>query len=913
MKTDINSYQRLTSQITIRRFIPSKLAFAVLLILVSTFIFLSSGFAESKKNADNNNVLRYTLKNGLRVIIVKNDLAPVVTTEINYLVGSNEAPKGFPGTAHALEHMMFRGSKGLSANQLADITAAMGGDFNADTRQTITQFFFTVPSEDLDIALHIEAIRMKGILSTDSLWSKERGAIEQEVAQDLSNPQYIFYTRLLKAMFKGTPYEHDALGTRPSFNKTTGKMLRKFHNTWYGPNNAILVIVGNINPSKALNKVKKLFGDIASKKLPVKPSINLKPVKPDTLNLHTDLPYGLAIISFRMPGTGSPDYAPAKILSDVLSSQRANLYGLVPQGKALYAGFQLSGLPQSGLGFALAVFPKGANAKKLANEVQTVISKYLKNGLPADLVEAAKRHEIANAEFQKNSISGLANVWSEAVAVNSKTSPQAELGELEKVSVNDVNRIAKKYLNFKHAIYTILTPQESGKPISRNSFGGKETFAPKNPKAVILPTWANKAIGRLKVPKSLVNPIVYNLKNGIKLIVQPESISNTVSISGSIKHNSLLQTPKGMQGVSSVLNRLFSYGTTTLNRIAFQKALDDIGANENAGTNFSLQVLTKDFKRGVQLLSDNLLHPALPNNAFRIVRMQTARTVAGELKSPDYLTSRALTKALVPKNDPALRRATPKSVNSLSLKDVKGFYKHVFRPDLTTIVVIGNIKPANAKTEIEKYFGAWQAKGPKPNTEFSPIPLNKPSTTLVPNRSRVQDKVILAENLKITRSNPDYYALQLGNHVLGGAFYATRLYKDLRENRGLVYYVSSSFNIGKHRSTYEVNYACDPPNVSKARAIVVRDLKQMQNSKVTNNELKQAKAMILRDIQLSESSIGSIAGGLLSRSLLGLPLNEPTIAAARYIKLNAKQIQKAYSKWLHPDNFVQVTQGPNPK
>ncbi|HED38269.1 MAG TPA: insulinase family protein, partial [Ignavibacteria bacterium] len=350
-----------------------------------------------------------------------------------------------------------------------------------------------------------------------------------------------------------------------------------------------------------------------------------------------------------------------------------------------------------------------------------------------------------------------------------------------------------------------------------------------------------------------------------------------------------------------------------LNRIAFQKALDDIGANENAGTNFSLQVLTKDFKRGVQLLSDNLLHPALPNNAFRIVRMQTARTVAGELKSPDYLTSRALTKALVPKNDPALRRATPKSVNSLSLKDVKGFYKHVFRPDLTTIVVIGNIKPANAKTEIEKYFGAWQAKGPKPNTEFSPIPLNKPSTTLVPNRSRVQDKVILAENLKITRSNPDYYALQLGNHVLGGAFYATRLYKDLRENRGLVYYVSSSFNIGKHRSTYEVNYACDPPNVSKARAIVVRDLKQMQNSKVTNNELKQAKAMILRDIQLSESSIGSIAGGLLSRSLLGLPLNEPTIAAARYIKLNAKQIQKAYSKWLHPDNFVQVTQGPNPK
>ncbi len=459
----------------------------------------------------------------------------------------------------------------------------------------------------------------------------------------------------------------------------------------------------------------------------------------------------------------------------------------------------------------------------------------------------------------------------------------------------------------------MLTPQKSGKPISQKSFGGKESFAPKNPRAVELPSWANKAMGRLKVPESIVNPTVYNLKNGIKLIVQPESISNTVSVYGNIKHNSDLQTPKGKEGTSSVLDQLFSYGTTSLNRIAFQKALDDIGANENAGTSFSVEVLKKDFDKGVQLLSDNLLHPGLPDNAFKIVRMQTARTVAGELQSPDFLTGQALSKALVPKNDPTLRHATPKTVGALSLKDIKDYYTDVFRPDLTTIVVIGNIKPEDAKTEIEKYFGDWTAKGSKPVTELSPIPLNKPSTTAVPDQSRVQDKVTLAENLKITRSNPDYYALQLGNHVLGGAFYATRLYKDLRENSGLVYYVSSSFNIGKNRSTYEVRYACDPPNVSKARAIVVRDLKQMQKEHVTNKELKQAKAMILRDIQLSESSTGSIAGGLLSRAVHDLPLNEPTLAAAHYIKLDAQQVKAAYTKWLKPGNFVQVTEGPNPK
>ncbi len=150
-------------------------------------------------------VLRATLKNGLRVVIVRNTLAPVVTTEINYLVGSNEAPDGFPGMAHAQEHMMFRGSQGLSAAQLSTIIASLGGEFNADTQQTVTQYFLTVPADNVDIALNIEAVRMRSVLDSDDLWKEERGAIEQEVAQDLSNPGYIFSTQLLQELYAGTP------------------------------------------------------------------------------------------------------------------------------------------------------------------------------------------------------------------------------------------------------------------------------------------------------------------------------------------------------------------------------------------------------------------------------------------------------------------------------------------------------------------------------------------------------------------------------------------------------------------------------------------------------------------------------------------------------------------------------------
>ena len=224
----------------------------------------------AKLSGENGDVLRDTLRNGMRVVIVRNRLAPVVTTVLNYEAGSDQAPEGFPGMAHAQEHMMFRASPDLPAGQLAEIAASLGGEFDADTQQTVTQYFFTVPAQDVEVPLRIEAIRMRGVLDSDKLWEQERGAIEQEVSQDLSNPRYVFYSKLLGSLFKGTPYAHDALGTRPSFDRTTGSMLKKFYDTWYAPNNAILIVVGDVQPQKLLATIRDLFGGIPARDLPAR-------------------------------------------------------------------------------------------------------------------------------------------------------------------------------------------------------------------------------------------------------------------------------------------------------------------------------------------------------------------------------------------------------------------------------------------------------------------------------------------------------------------------------------------------------------------------------------------------------------------------------------------------------------------
>jgi zinc protease len=272
-----------------------------------------------------------------------------------------------------------------------------------------------------------------------------------------------------------------------------------------------------------------------------------------------------------------------------------------------------------------------------------------------------------------------------------------------------------------------------------------------------------------------------------------------------------------------------------------------------------------------------------------------------------------LESALLPKNDPGLRYATSASVSSLSLSDVRNYYQRVFRPDLTTIVIIGNVTPERARSVIEHNFGTWKAHGPKPSTLLPAVPTNQPSNKEVSNASRVQTEVTLAETLPVTRPNPDYYTLNLGNHLLGGAFYASRLSRDLRENTGLVYSVSSTLEAGPTRAFYIISYGCDPPNVARARAIVERDLKEMQTSVVSEETLNQAKVLLLQQIPLSESSVRSIAEGLISRTRDELPLNEPTEAARMYVKLTPQQVQAAFAKWIRPQDLVQVTEGPNPK
>ena len=687
-------------------------------------------------------------------------------------------------------------------------------------------------------------------------------------------------------------------------------MLRKFYRTWYKPNNAILVIAGDIDPEKVIVKVRRYFGSIPSGSLPVRKQTTPNPITEETFRFKSDAFYGLAVISFKMPGYRDRDWAASQILSDIFSSKRSDLYDLVTEGKALYTTFDLSTFPDVGLGHAMAMFPKGTDPQALITMMREVLIYAATYGFSSDMVEAAKRIRLTKAELKRTSIPGLADAWSRALALEGRNSPDDTLNDIRKVTVDDVNRIAKKYLILDYSITTVLEPESSGSPVSIAHRAASESPSPGKVKEVKPPAWAKEALSRLTIPALTINPTVSRLPNGLLLIVQPSSVSNTVSVYGHIRNEPGIEAPRGKEGVDEVLDQLLLYGTQSYDRIGFQKALDNIGARLSAGVDFSLDVLGDSFEAGINLLAEVQLRPSLPEKPFSVVREQVRSAVAGRLSSADYLTERTLEKALLPPGDPSLRQPTPATVSSLTLQDVRNYHRDVFRPDLTTMVVIGNIAPDNARTVVEKYFGSWNVKGKAPDTRLPPVPPNTASNAAVPDKARVQARVVLAQTLGMGRAHPDYYALELGNGILGGSFYATRLYRELREELGLVYHVSSTLDMGETRSRYVIEFGCDPKNVPRVRSIILRNITELQKTPVSKVELEQAKALLLRKLSLSESSVKKIGTDIIDRISKGLPMDEPARAGRNYMNLAADEVRKAYAHWIRPGDLVQVSEEP---
>jgi zinc protease len=862
-------------------------------------------------------VLKATLGNGLRVVIVHNALAPVVSTDLAYLVGSRDDPPNFPGMAHAQEHMMFRGTKDLSTSQLGTIATALGGDFNAETSDTLTQFEFTVPAGNLDAVLRIESDRMRDVLDAQSEWEQERGAIEQEVIRDESSPGGDFFRDAQAFAFAGTPYARQGVGTVPAFNRLTGPDLKQFYERWYAPNNAVFVIAGNVDKDAVLREVRSYFEAIPKRAVPPHDNGALKPLERVVIRRPTTLTYPLAAVGFRFPGISSPDFLASYMLQQVLAARRGPLQTLVDTGAALDADFVSSPYNPAGqLGMATAALGPDADAFAMTARLSTILRNYAEHGVPAELFESTKRQTIVDQELSRNSISSLANDWATTIALDDEPSIAREQELLANVTLADVNRVAKRYLDPNRAIVGALTPSANA---SQNAPPQLPPRGPEKPldvqgAATQLPAWGQALIENVSAPPADDAPATsLKLPNGMTLIVRRSGISDTVMAFGSIRSNAALQEPAGQEGVASVLDAMFAYGTQTHDRQTFQREQDDIDTQLGGGLGFGMQTTSAAFDRAVPLLAEAELHPRFDAQTFDTARRRVTEELETALNGTSTQAQILTSRKLLPAGDPDLRQATPQTLQLLTLADVRAYYAKTFRPDLATVVVVGNVAPEQAQAAFGRAFDGWHASGAAPQLELPAVPLNGPGDVRVQAPSLGQDEVTLTQLVAVTRGSPQNAAMRLGNTVFGGGALGpeqSRLFRDIRQNSGLVYSIGSQYSGGKVRSRFTIDFSSSPETRERIEHLIQQEVTRMQTELVGAFELSLAKAATVRRTIVDASSLSSIGQSLLGDAQDGYPFDQDRIEAQAIIATSADAVKSAFAANVRTNDFVHVLIGP---
>jgi len=734
--------------------------------------------------------------------------------------------------------------------------------------------------------------------------------------RDESSPGADFFRDAQAMAFAGTPYAHDGVGTRPAFDHLTGTELKLFYRRWYAPNNAVLVVAGDVDPVATLAAIRARFESIPSRPIPPHTAAIVRPLHRAFLRRATALVYPLAVVGYRLPGINSPDFLASYVLQEILDSDRGRLHGLANSGEALDGEWiTYPYVPEGQLGFAAAALGPGGDPATMTKRLESILHDYAVQGVPPELFETTKRRLIAAQELGRNSIESLASDWATTIALDGEPSIAREQQLLAGVSLTDVNRAARRYLDPDRAIVGALTPSADA---SQSAPPAPPQQGPENPLAVQppvthLPAWASELVGHVAIDSPAQSPTQTKLPNGITLIVEPETISDSIFVYGRVQTNAALQEPDGKEGVAGILDAIFKYGTQTKDRNAFQRALDDLDSTAAPGATFGLETTSASFIPAVGLLAESELRPRFDAETFDVARRRTLEELRTALNGTHTLAVRRTAQKLLPAGDLALREATPDSVSALTLDDVKGYYASTMRPDLATIVVIGNVSPEAARTAIMRSFGDWHATGPAPSLELPPVPQNGPGEVSVSAPALGQDAVTLEEGLSLTRSAPQYYALQLGNTILGGGHLGpqqSRLFRDLRQNAGLVYSVSTDLSVGRTRSTFEVNFACLPENAPRITTLIDEEIEKMQAQPPEPFELSLVKASLVRETLIDESSLASIGSSLLENASDGSPLDQQRIDAHHFLDTDAGAVRDAFAAYIHPQNFIHVTEGP---
>lgn len=865
--------------------------------------------------------------NDLTVLLMEDHSAPVVTFMVTYHVGSRNEAIGHTGSTHLLEHLMFKGSRSFNKKRNTAIWTVLqnvGARINATTWLDRTNYFELLPSEHLETAIAIEADRMRNAFLREEDREPEMTVVRNEFERGENDPFDALDKNIWATAYQAHPYHHSTIGWRSDIENVSTERLREFYNTYYWPNNATVTIIGDFEKEDALKLVRKYFGKHKKSPNDIPKMYTTEPKQegPRRLVIKRKGETGIVGIAHKSPSGLNNDTYALQVLSKILGGGKSSRFYRKIVDKGLATSLFMWDFPfkDNGL-FATYVFmtpdtDHGEIEQLVLDEYENI----KQNGVKRNEIERAKAQIRSELAFSRDGSYSIASALNESIAIGDWKFYTTYNENIALVSSEDIKKAANKYLQEDQSTTGYFIPETNGE--DKNSGGAQNVHQPLNYRQEEFAEM-NTATNNLKSGKkekqqsSIASQIVTSHPvEGIELKTMKTTIQDVVTITGSMLGGDEFSPVKN-KAVADLTANMLEEGTTTQNKFEISEKLEAVGASLNFSSDkyrirFNARCLTDDIPLVIELLGEQLRSPAFNENDLENLKK---RRVGNLQRAKDNTRSQAsgkFSRILYPENHPNYSREINDEiadVENISVGDLRNYHKNNYGLGNMVVVAVGDVDNEVLSAALQNAFGEWTQSD-----------LTIPESTLSANKASsathyltMEDKtsvdMFLGLPVGIDNKHDDYYALLVGNYILGGNF-AARLMQTVRDKMGLTYGIYSSVRgVSNGNDGYWSIWGTFAPDLlQKGKSAAVDQIHEWVAG-MTNEELQAKQETITGSYKVGMATTRGMAGQILSNLERGYDDRMLDDYPGIIQGITLEEVNSAVQKYIIPDNLVIVAAG----
>lgn len=868
------------------------------------------------------------LPNGLKVYTAQDASTSNVTVQVWYKVGAKDDPEGRSGFAHMFEHLMFKATRNLPQETFDRLTEDVGGSNNASTYLDLTNYYETVPAQHLERMLFAESERMGSLVVDETSFESERDVVKEEFRLRVLAPPYGRFQRLHSQafIFQDSPYRRPGIGSIADLEAATMDDVLRFHETYYRPDNAYLIVAGNFDQAQLDAWIDQYFGGIENPDRPL-PENNV----PESFGAAREatfygpnVPLPMVQITWPTVPYNHPDRAALDVLDGILSTgESSRLYQALVyrQQIATTASSSTSLQQQVGTLNTFAIMSDGKTPDEGLAALRAEVARLRDEPVTAAELAEAKTELTAQALRGLETIDGRAfQLGYTLIMTGDPTAADRDIPNIQAVTVEDVQRVARQYLRPDREIamrYVQATDEHPASEV-QEIFTAPVTLADlaaAGEPVTLLPEGQRTPLPEPGAPIDAATPQVAErrLSNGIRVLVAPKPGLPLVSARLSFNAGTADDAAVGKAGVANLTATLLTQGTETRSAPEIATEIERLGADIGAGagvdfTNVYASSPANVFPQTMALMADIVRNPAFTAEDLDREKTQTLNGLRVQLSQPGPVAGLAAARAVFGEAPYAVPGSgTPASIPSIAREDLVAFHDGMYQPANATLVFSGDITPDAAYALAEQAFGDWQA-GPARTPVADPAgPAAAPRVIVIDQPGAGQAAVVAAMR-GIARTDEDYFAMLVGNGVMGGGFSA-RLSQEIRIKRGLSYGAYSNLSTREDEGLLSASAQTRNDAVPQVAELILGEIARLSATEATEAELAPRKATLIGSFGRSLETVDGLGGLVANLALYGLPLSDLASYDDDVTAVTPAQIQAAAAEHLPAANASLVIVG----